>query len=248
MNSPDPRAVLTRAAAPPDLTIAYGDEPENVVDIHLPEVMPAPLVVLLHGGFWRDVVDRVHTRPLADALCHEGYLVATPEYRRTPHARWPQIRADIEAVRDSLPALLADASAPTIPGPYRLIGHSAGGHLALWWALSTPDAVERAVALAPVADLAAAYDADLDEGAVSALLGGTPDDHLRDFDDANIATRLPAAAPPIVVLHGDADQRVPIEHNRALGLPSLHELPGVEHFALIDPISAAWPVVRDALT
>lgn len=248
MNSPDPRAVLSRPAPAPELVLTYGDEPEQIVDVHVPEEAPAPLVVLIHGGFWRDVVDRVHTRPLADALRREGYVVATPEYRRTPGARWPQLRSDIEAVRNTLPSLL-DQAAPgmTLPGPYRLIGHSAGGHLALWWGLSAPEQVERVVALAPVIDLAAAYEANLDDGAVSALLGGPPEEHRADFEDADLAGRLPAPEPPIVVVHGDEDQRVPVEHNRTLGAPTLHELRGVEHFALIDPLTSAWPSVRDAL-
>jgi len=249
MSSSDPRAVLDRSAPAPELVLAYGDEPEHIVDVHLPRNTPAPLVVLVHGGFWRDVVDRVHTRPLADALRGEGYVVATPEYRRTPGARWPQMRTDIESVRDALPSLLDDAARGAVtPGPYRLVGHSAGGHLALWWGLSAPERIERVVALAPVIDLAAAYDADLDDGAVMALLGGPPEQHRSDFEDADLAGRLPATAPRIVILHGDDDQRVPIEHKRALGLPTLRELRGVEHFAPIDPLSDAWPTVRDALT
>ena len=248
MTRSDPRAVLSRPASPPDHVVAYGSEPEHLVDVHVPRTTPAALVVLLHGGFWRDVIDRVHTRSLADALRAEGYVVATPEYRRTPHAQWPQMRADLEAVRDALPSLLGDVDSRLVaPGPYSLIGHSAGGHLALWWGLSAPTSVERVVALAPVADLAAAYEADLDDGAVAALLGGSPGEHQADFDDANVATRLPATAPPVTILHGVEDQRVPVEHNRALGVTTFHELLGIEHFALIDPLSPAWPVVRDAL-
>ena len=247
MNELDPRAILSRPAPDPDLVVSYGDEPEHVVDIHLPGDAPAPLVVLLHGGFWRDAIDRVHIRPLAEALRNEGYIVATPEYRRTPRARWPQMRVDIETVRDALPSVLGEASTLVEPGPYRLVGHSAGGHLALWWALSAPERIARVVALAPVVDLAAAYDADLDDGAVAALLGGAPREHLAAFDDANVAARLPADEPECIILHGDEDDRVPIEHNRALTIPTLRELRGVEHFAMIDPRSPVWPVVRDAL-
>ncbi|UYM07755.1 alpha/beta hydrolase [Solicola gregarius] len=247
----DPRAVLSRPAPPPDLVLTYGQSPEHIVDVHLPpgDGVPAPLVVVLHGGFWRDSVDRVYTRSLADALRRDGYAVATPEYRRTPAARWPEIRADIEAVRATLPSLIADAVPGRVEaGPYRLLGHSAGGHLALWWGLTAPRTVDRVVALAPVADLASAYADDLDEGAVVALLGGSPDDRPEEFADADLTSRLHAAEPPIVILHGDEDQRVPIEHSRGLGVPTLlHELVGVEHFALVDPLTPAWSVVRDAL-
>ncbi|MGH3360509.1 MAG: alpha/beta hydrolase, partial [Nocardioidaceae bacterium] len=157
---PDPRSVLTRPAPPPDRVLRYDTGPDHVVDLYLPRARngPAPLIVLLHGGFWRDAHDRTHSRPLADALRLEGYAVAVPEYRRTPAARWPQVRDDIVAVRESLPSLLPETVAP---GPYRLLGHSAGGHLALWWGLGAPHLVARVVALAPVADLARAYADDL---------------------------------------------------------------------------------------
>lgn len=243
----DPRDVLTRPAPPPDLVLAYDDGPDHVLDLHLPArgERTAPLIVLLHGGFWRDAHDRTHTRPLADALRREGCAVATPEYRRTPGARWPQIRDDLVAVRDALPALLEHVDGVD-DAPYRLLGHSAGGQLALWWGLSAPQQVERVVALAPVADLARAYADDLDGGAVAALLGGGPAAVPDAYAEADIAPRLPATQPPIVVLHGDRDQRVPVEHSRGLGIP-VRELAGVEHFGPIDPRSPAWPAVRDAL-
>ena len=249
MTTPDPRAVLTRPAPPPDLVLAYDEGPDHVVDVHLPTGDgPASLVVLLHGGFWRDVIDRVHTRSLADALRREGYVVATPEYRRTPGARWPELRADIEGVRAALPSLLADVAGDRVAAePHRLVGHSAGGHLALWWGLTAPASVAGVVALAPVADLARAYAEDLDEGAVAALLGGSPEERPDEFADADLTRRLPAREPPIVIVHGDPDQRVPIEHVRGLGVPTLRELPGIEHFALIDPLTPAWPHVRDAV-
>lgn len=246
----DPRDVLTRSAPAPDQVLAYRDGSAHVLDLHLPPAGegPAPLVVLLHGGFWRDAFDRTHTRSLADALRREGYAVATPEYRRTPGARWPQLRDDIVAVRDALPDLLKRATDPERidHGPYRLLGHSAGGHLALWWGLSVPHRVERVVALAPVADLARAYADHLDDGAVAALLGGGPADAPEAYAEADIAPRLPAAQPPIVVLHGDRDERVPLSHSLGLGIP-VRELAGVEHFGPIDPSSPAWPAVRDAL-
>lgn len=241
----DPREVLTRPAPPPDRVLAYADGADHVVDLYLPAGGPAPLVVLLHGGFWRDEHDRAHTRPLADAVRREGYAVALPEYRRTPGARWPRLRDDVTALRDALRSLLAGTGAMA-DGSYRLLGHSAGGHLALWWALGAPEHVARVVALAPVADLARAYADDLDDGAVVALLGGTPDEHPADFADANVAPRLSTLAAPVTILHGDRDQRVPVGHSRGLDIPA-RELPGVEHFGLIDPLSPAWPAVRDAL-
>jgi acetyl esterase/lipase len=78
--SADPREVLSRPAPPPDRTLAYGTGPDQVLDARLPPGVPdQPLVVFLHGGFWRAVWHRRHAGPLAA----RGYPVACLEYRRT---------------------------------------------------------------------------------------------------------------------------------------------------------------------
>src|SRR5215469_15019867 len=69
-----PDDVLTRPAPPPDRVIRYGTGPEHVADVRLPEAIsrPAPLVIFLHGGFWRAAYDRSHTGPLAGAGQGDG--------------------------------------------------------------------------------------------------------------------------------------------------------------------------------
>ena len=78
-------SVLDRPAPLPDLTLRYGPRPEHVVDLRLPPVVPdrgAPLIVLIHGGFWRPAYDRTHLGAMGHALATAGYMVAVPEYRR----------------------------------------------------------------------------------------------------------------------------------------------------------------------
>ncbi|MFG1649233.1 alpha/beta hydrolase family protein [Micromonospora sp. NPDC049275] len=255
----DPRAVLTRPAPEPDVTVAYGDHPDQVADLRLPTgAGPArPLVVVVHGGFWRAEYDRRHTGRLAAALAADGYPVAQLEYRRTGQrgGGWPGTFTDALAGIAALPELAAEA----LPGRVRrtapiLIGHSAGGHLALYAAATAPSTVGGVLALAPVADLAEAYRLDLDSGAVAALLGGGP----ADFPDRYAATD-PRSLVPIrtrtVVVHGSGDQQVPVTMSREFVVAAraagsdiaLVELPGCEHFGLIDPESSAWPQVLDVL-
>jgi acetyl esterase/lipase len=261
-----PRDVLSRAADEPDAVVRYGDHADHLVDLHLPPKDPAtaPLLVLLHGGFWRQEWDRRHTRPMAVALRDRGWVVATPEFRRTGgDGGWPGTFDDVAAVRERLPTVLADATGRTVQGhtgddPVTLVGHSAGGQLAMWWALTAPDplTVRRVVALAPVADLARAYADALDGDAVAALLGGGPDTHPDRYAAADPARVLRDRQrdragivddPPIRVLHGAEDDRVPVAHSRDLPGIDLVELPDVGHFELIDPLSAAWPRVLAAL-
>ncbi|RIQ34967.1 alpha/beta hydrolase, partial [Jiangella rhizosphaerae] len=136
----DPREVLTRAAPPPSLTVTYGELPDQVADVWLPagKAGPmAPLVVVVHGGFWRAEYDRRHARPQCAGLAAAGYAVAAIEYRRAgAGGGWPATFDDAATALDTVPALVADATAG---GTARVdanrvvhVGHSAGAHLAVW--------------------------------------------------------------------------------------------------------------------
>ncbi|SNT46398.1 Prolyl oligopeptidase family protein [Asanoa hainanensis] len=256
--------MLVLPAPPPDAVVRYGPHADHVADVRLPSRGPGPLVVVIHGGFWRAEYDRAHTGHLAAALADLGYAVAQLEYRRTgadAEGGWPATFEDVVAGVGALPALVAAAAdalgrpAPTA-GPPIVVGHSAGGHLALWYAAHAPsDAVPGGVlALAPVADLVEAHRLDLDGGAVEALLGGDPTARSAAYAAADplpsISLRLPT-----VILHGTTDAQVPIDLSRrfvaAAGTVdsqiTLLELPEVGHFELIDPRSAAWGKVTEAL-
>jgi acetyl esterase/lipase len=141
------------------------------------------------------------------------------------------------------------------------LGHSAGGHLALWAAVRDrlpadapgrsghPPLVRGVVALAPAADLAVVDRLGLSGGAVRELLGGDP---------ATVPDRFAATDPAVlggpaattVVVHGLLDDTVPVEVARSYCARTgvaLVEVPGTGHFELIDPASAAWPVVLASL-
>ncbi|MFF5172284.1 alpha/beta hydrolase family protein [Micromonospora sp. NPDC000089] len=255
----DPREVLTRPAPPPDSTVPYGDHPEQVVDLRRPagDGPARPLVTVLHGGFWRAEYDRTHTGPLAAALAAAGWPVAQLEYRRTgqPGGGWPGTLTDVLAGVRALPRLVADAlPGVAAAGAPLLLGHSAGGQLALYAAAHAPDAVAGVLALAPVADLAEAYRRDLDSGAVAALLGGGPADHPQRYAAADPRVLVPLR-PRTVIVHGGRDRQVPADLSRSFvaaaraagAAVDLIELPECEHFGLIDPESAAWPRVVAAL-
>jgi acetyl esterase/lipase len=260
--SADPRAVLTRPAPAPDAQVRYGGHPDQIADVRLPAPVSdgssRPLVIVVHGGFWRAEYDRTHTGPLAADLAARGFPVAQLEYRRTgqPGGGWPGTFEDVRAGVTALPALVSDVlGRPDLAThPPMLLGHSAGGHLALWCASELPVRLRGVLALAPVADLGEAYRLDLDAGAAAALLGGGPDTVPDRYARADPARRLPLPV-PAVVIHGTLDQQVPVDMSRryvaaarAAGSDvTLTELPDVEHFGLIDPESPAWPTVTAAL-
>ncbi len=258
----DPREVLTRAAPPPDAVLRYGSFPDQVADLRLPlrtpGSPPAPLLLLVHGGFWKAEYDRAHLAPMAAALSVAGYAVVVPEYRRVgqPGGGWPGTLADVALCCERLPHLLAEREGPTLDlERVVLVGHSAGGHLAVWAAGARLwTGLRGVVSLAGVLDLALAAQRRLDDDAVQGLLGGTPEEVPQRYAAADPIRRLPLGV-PVVCVHGRADAIVPIELSASYAVAAraagdaveLLELVGVEHFGLIDPLSTAWPYVRAAV-
>jgi len=232
----------------PDAVLRYAGHDDAVIDVHLPEgslpVGPVDrVVVLVHGGFWKVEYDRRHTRLMARALADEGYVVATPEYRRVRGGGgWPVTGEDVLMAVQRLPELLGSIGVTS--GPLVVVGHSAGGHLALWLA-TTGVPIERVVALAPVCDLREAIRLGLGSNATQAFLNGADPDQA---DAMVLLGDRPGAE--VVVLHGEDDDDVPVSLSRGLLAAHpwvrLHEVPG-GHFEVIEPGSAAWPFVLAAL-
>jgi acetyl esterase/lipase len=249
----DPDDVMTRPAPPPDAVVRYAAHDDGLIDVHLPAgpSQPRPLVVYVHGGFWRQQWDRRHGRPLAEALVAQGYVIALPEYRRVGGAGgWPVTCEDVDAALTALPSLLDGLGVRTTTTT--LVGHSAGGHLVLWLA-NQAHRVDRVVALAPVGDLRMAAALGMGAGAAVDFLGGMPDEVPEAYDAADPATRMRTRPQcDVVVVHGDADDAVPVESSRGLksafGWIDYRELPDTDHAAVIDPLSGVWPQVLDAVS
>ncbi|MEO7980836.1 MAG: alpha/beta hydrolase [Sporichthyaceae bacterium] len=261
--------VLDRPAPPPDVSLAYGPLPQHVVDVRLPLLSePASMVVVVHGGFWRKAYDRAHAGPQSVALAAAGYVVATVEYRRVGllGSGWPATFGDVALMADSVVDLVS-AAVPDRVDPARVcfVGHSAGGHLVAWlagrhrlpssspWHRAAPLAAG-VVPLAGVVDLTVADRLGLGGNATRNLLGGPPQRHPERWAAADPARLLPTGVRTVLV-HGTADPVVPVEVARSFADAArgagddvvLRELPGVGHYALIDPLTTAWPHVLAAV-
>ena len=207
-----------------------------------------PLVaVFVHGGFWRARYSADTIAPLAQACAgHELHpWVWNIEYPRVGMSGggWP---GTAQAVSDALGAAVnAAAGRPVVA-----IGHSAGGHLALWAALHHP--VAAAVALAGVCDLEEGVTTGIGNSAVLDFLGADPDSDL--YSAASPIARLPLGS-PVLLIHGDADKVVPVVQSRRFHRAALaagdqcelHELPGGGHFEVIDPAGRGWPILQERL-
>jgi acetyl esterase/lipase len=227
MTPREDRSILNRPGRPPDRTLPYGDDPDQIVDLFSPAIPhqggSRTVLVMLHGGFWRPAFDRLHTRAFTEALHGTGHTVAAVEYRRIPgdpSSTVADIGAGLAFLGSSLRSRLI------------VLGHSAGGHLALWAAAAAPVQIAGVVALAPVADLRLAQSLRLGADAVAAFLDAAD---RPDLDP----TRLPTPAAPITIVHGADDDIVPLavaqSYLAAHPAARLVTIPGTGHFALIDP-------------
>ena len=111
----------------------YGEHPSQYAELWVPDVRThAAIAIIIHGGFWRQAYGAEYGRPLARDLRDRGYVVWNLEYRRTNggDGGWPETFLDVAAGLDGLESALESSGLE--PGPRVGIGHSAGGHLALW--------------------------------------------------------------------------------------------------------------------
>lgn len=252
--------LLASQHAHPPTTIAYGTGPDQVGDLRLPTAThPAPVVVLLHGGFWLDPYERDLMGPLAVALTTAGWATWNVEYRRRGRSGggWPTTLDDVCAAIDSAADLAADHRLDL--DRVVLLGHSAGAQLAVYAAArsSAPSGAPGAplrfapaglISLAGVLDLEAAANAGLGGGAVTALLG-TPEDHPDRYRVASPVELAPVGIPQLAV-HGPDDRFVPVEQThdyvaaaRDAGDDVEVALVDASHFDIIQPDDPVMPIV-----
>lgn len=259
--------IFSTEPPPADARIPYGDGSLQFGDLRLPVGDgPHPVVVVMHGGFWRSKYTLEHIGHLCAALTAQGVATWSLEYRRIGDegGAWPNTMLDVGRGTDHL---------REIAGEYRLdlgrvivIGHSAGGHLAAWVAgrhrlpegdelyMPSPLPLVGCVPLAGVVDLKMCWSMRLSDGVVEDLLGGSPTRVPGRYDAASPASLLPLGVKQVLI-HGTADSNVPyeisksyIERAKALGDDAtLITLKGAGHFEVINPQSNEWPVVQETV-
>ena len=279
-------AALPRQAAPPptfmkpadlgklpmppaDHTLSYGQDSNQIGELRLPVGRgPHPIVVLVHGGCWMPQAAR-YLAAMGDTLKSDGIASWSIEYRRLgqPGGGWPGTYLDVGHAIDHLRGLAA---------PYKLdlnrvvvLGHSAGGHLAMWAGtrqrisarsplfISKPLRVRGVINLAGTIDMTAniAHYEEMCRGpVVTDLMGGTPSAVPERYKEASANTMLPLRVPQILIW-GDHEDFVPqplaeqyvSAATRAGDRARLVLVPAAGHFETASPLTAAWPIVREAI-
>ncbi|HZY46601.1 MAG TPA: prolyl oligopeptidase family serine peptidase [Candidatus Bathyarchaeia archaeon] len=228
---------------------------------------PFPCLLVIHGGFWRSAYDLSHISHLCQAFANEGVVTCNIEYRRVGNSGggWPGTFQDINLATSHILNTISSDSRVDVTRTV-VLGHSAGGHLALWLASrhripnasvlhsNTTHRHINAVSLAGVCDLRTAWREQLGGGAVAKLMGGSPTQHPDRYLAGNPIELLPIGARQVLV-HGAIDDIVPfsqserfVERAEQLGdQPDLVKLDGAGHFEPIDPESNAWSSVVKAI-
>ncbi|CCQ16036.1 putative lipase/esterase [Rhodococcus sp. AW25M09] len=234
------------------IKIAYGEHSEQFGHLYLPaEPVDAttPVVVIVHGGFWSGQYGSNLGTQFARAVAGAGAVAWNIEYRRVgAGGHWPQMQQDVRAALDVVAGDL-QRHAPVGIDDVRVIGHSAGGHLAVWLGGETGTEVRpsRIVSQAGVLDLEPRGASRKTNPAVEALLQVSYQDDPERYRSASPAARAPIGIPTIC-LHGFDDVQVPSAHSeryvaaaRAAGDDArLTIVPGEDHFAFLDPASQCW--------
>ncbi|MFP2925616.1 alpha/beta hydrolase family protein [Pyxidicoccus sp. 3LG] len=259
--------VLEAPPPPADARIAYGSREHQFGDLRLPAGPgPHPVVVFVHGGFWRAKYDLEHAGHLCADLARRGFATWSLEYRRVGHegGGWPGTLQDVGLGTDFLRTLAKDWSLDL--SRVVAMGHSAGGHLAMWLGArhrvpvggplhpEDPLRLRGVVSLAGVVDLERGFHQRLGDGVVESFVGGAPQDVPERYRTASPAALQPLWLPQILI-HGTEDDTVPVSMSEAycargheLGDPvRCVILPGAGHFEVIDPHSREWPQVVEAV-
>lgn len=256
---------------PPDQRITYGTEASQYGELRLPAgAGPHPLVVLINGGCFKAAFATLeYFGAMADALKADGIATWNVEYRRLGElgSGWPGTYLDIGRAVDHV---------RTIAGEYRLdlnriavVGHSAGGHLAMWAAsrhrlpttselyVANPLPIRGVMDLAGPVDMTAniaGYEAICDDQVITSMLGGTPATVPDHYVHASPIKLLPLGLPQVLVA-GSFEDNVPIPLIDAYvkaatdaGDPVRRILiPGAGHFEIASPLAFTWPQIKPAI-
>ena len=241
--------VLELTPQPPEQTFAYGPAPTQFAELRVPK-QPAPpsghpLVIFIHGGCWLNAYGVDHTSAFSSALASTGYAVVSLEYRRIDDegGGWP---GSYEDVLRGIKVALELKQAPYNNNNVAIVGHSAGGHLALLAgaALKQNPSIKSVIGLAAITDLPAyARGNNSCQQATPKFIGGSPEDKPKAYSQAN-----PAEAdlhPRTRLIQGTADTIVGLD--QTLHQATVHRIEGGGHFDMIHPYTSSFQTLLKQL-
>ena len=250
---------------PPDERIAYGEDPLQFGDLRLPSGDgPHPVAIFVHGGCWRSKFDIKHSSKLTAALAQNGIATWSLEYRRVgdPGGGWPASFQDVSRGAEHLKEIALNYQLDL--SRVILMGHSAGGHMALWLAarpqvpegtplaVDDPIAVKGVLALAPATDLAELHAAKVCDHIIDKLMHGSPERFPARYRWSDPVTLAPAGVAQRLILGAHDEICAPwgeryfkIASERGDDVQKI-DAPESGHFEMINPDSSSWSIVLGA--
>ncbi len=260
---------MKQARHAPDAAIHYGPAPSQVAELFLPKTKgPHPVVILLHGGcFLQQYEGFAQTSALAADLAGRGYAVWNLEYRKLGEAgagypgTFQDVAMGVDALRAQAPKYGLDLTRVIA------VGHSAGGHLALWAAsraklpaasplrTTAPLKIGAVISLAGIGDLkgqAGVWAMPCGDDTLSRLLD-LPH-RAQPYADTSPVELLPTGA-KVVMVHGAFDPVMPPYTGRDYALrvrkagdkAEIVVIPDAAHFDLVIPTTPAWAEIVSIL-
>src|SRR5690625_2006803 len=252
------------------IQIQYGNAPSQFGVLRVPGGDSRfPVVVTIHGGFWQSKYNLEENNPIVEDITQRGFATWNIEYRRVGEqgGGWPGTFSDVIQAINYIQVL--QHNYPLDTSNLIILGHSAGGHLALWVASRSIDSkqddpfkrleipIKKVVSLAGVTNLKEMWKIHQEEellSPVSSFMGGTPDEVTHRYHLASPTNLLPLNVDQVLI-HGGLDRHVPVSLSKnyyELALEKgenirLFILPEVEHFKIINPTSEAWKTVIEVL-
>jgi acetyl esterase/lipase len=268
MTPQDLQALPSRA---PDQRVPYGKDSSQYGELRIPAVAgPHPVVILVHGGCFKAAYANPRDlAPMADTLKAQGVATWNIEYRRLgqPGGGWPGTYLDVGRAVDHVRTLARQYRLDL--GRIVIVGHSAGGHLAMWAAARSrlpatspvhqrhPLPVRGVIDLAGPVDMTAnieGYQALCRDSVITSLLGGTPATVPQRYQQVSPISLLPLGVPQVLVA-GTHEEFVPLPLMKAYAEAAQRAgdsvrivvIPGAGHFEIASPRSPAWPRVESAI-
>ena len=248
--------------APPGKVVYYGKDSLQYGELHLPSGKgPFPVIVMIHGGCWLAEFDMNHMRALAGAFSDKGYAVWNIEYRRVGHpgGGWPGTFLDVAAAADHVRELAKEYALDM--KQVVAVGHSAGGHLALWLGIRhkltskseiytrNPLPFKGILALEPGTELKLIHHNRVCGHVIDGLMGGSPEEVPEHYRDASPNAQIPIGVPHTVLIGWHSgfgilgssyyySAKEAGDHQVAMV-----EAPESGHFEMINPDTSTWPIV-----
>jgi acetyl esterase/lipase len=266
-----PQDLASLPSRAPDHRLAYGVDSSQYGELRVPTGSGLhPVVVLIHGGCFKAAYATTRDiAPMGDALKDGGIATWNVEYRRLgqPGGGWPGTYLDIGRAVDHLRALAREY--PLDLRRVVIVGHSAGGHLAMWAAARSrlpagsplyatdPLPVRGVIDLAGPVDMTAnvpGYEALCRDSVITSLLGGTPAAVPERYAQASPIKLLPLGIPQVIIL-GSHEDFVPLPLAEAYAQAAVQAgdrvrlivIPGAGHFEIASPRASTWPLVESTI-